>query len=53
MSSKKFILKLFICSTIFITFVFALHDEQVVAATLLMSLKIGQSGCNLYLIISH
>ncbi len=33
MSSKKFILKLFICSTIFITFVFALHDKQVVATS--------------------
>ena len=33
MSNKKLILKLFICSTIFITFVFALHDKQVVAAS--------------------
>ena len=33
MSNKKLILKLFICSTIFITFVFALHDKRVVAAS--------------------
>lgn len=33
MSNKKFILKLFICSTILSTFVFALNDKQAVAAS--------------------
>ena len=33
MSNNNFILKLFICIMIFSTFVFALHDKRVVAAS--------------------